>query len=342
LPKSQYPFGYEVKMPKVGFFHQGALGDFILFMPVLDGLAKAQRAVSFELWTHPFYSSLFHGKPYRVSIHSCDAPFWEALFRDDAWMDVPIPEEVASCDSFFWVGQKRGWAIVKRLQRRLPFPVHVIQSFPKVERKTSVNRFLTEQFSALGWAVEEMHPSVVATPEASQDVSAWLSARGIQHREFLAVHIGSGGLGKVWPLRRWQGLLSYIVTRNGRRVVFLSGPADEPFASFVSWMSRQHKWPVAQGFPLDLLTAILAAASLYVGCDSGVSHLAAAVGAPSVVIIGPTNPRVWAPPGNHVHILQDRWHKEEILAWDPNQDAAPDPSILRKFEALLKKEVFFS
>ena len=161
-------------MQKIGFFHQGALGDFILFMPVLDGLAESQRPVSFELWTRPSYKGLLYGKPYEVRVHSCDASFWEELFRDDAWMDVRIPEALVSCDAFFWVGQESGRAVVKRLQRRLSFSVHWVQSFPGREGDKAVTPFLVEQFAALDWAVEEMRPSVIADPKAIQDVSAWL------------------------------------------------------------------------------------------------------------------------------------------------------------------------
>ena len=336
MPKTQELDGGEVKIPKVGFFHQGALGDFILFMPVLDGFAKRQRSVTFELWTRPSYAGLFYGKPYGIRVHSCEASFWEALFRDDAWMDVPIPEHLESCDAFFWIGQEKGRALVERLQRRLPFPVHWIRSFPGREGEKAVTQFLVEQFAALGRAVEEMLPSVVVAPEVSQEVAAWLSARGIQHREFLIVHIGSGGLGKVWPLGRWQGLLSYVFGQVHRPVVFLLGPADEAFAPFVSWISGRYDWPVAKDFPLELVAAFLSASILYVGCDSGISHLAAALGVPSVVIVGPTDSEVWAPQGDHVHLLKDHWQKEEILAWDPNQDVDLDPSILRKFEAFLK------
>jgi heptosyltransferase III len=56
--------------------------------------------------------------------------------------------------------------------------------------------------------------------------------------------------------------------------------------------------------PLPELAAQLAGASLFIGHDSGVSHLAAAVGTPSVLLFGPTDPAMWAPPGEHVHVVR--------------------------------------
>lgn len=56
------------------------------------------------------------------------------------------------------------------------------------------------------------------------------------------------------------------------------------------------------------LSRHLAAARLYLGNDSGVSHLAAAVGCPTVAVFGPTEPRVWAPRGARVKVLKgDPW-----------------------------------
>src|SRR5690606_6725001 len=56
---------------------------------------------------------------------------------------------------------------------------------------------------------------------------------------------------------------------------------------------------------LDLIgtAAVIEAAGLYLGTDTGVSHIAAAVGTPGVVIFGPTNPERYAPRGENVTVL---------------------------------------
>jgi heptosyltransferase-3 len=68
----------------------------------------------------------------------------------------------------------------------------------------------------------------------------------------------------------------------------------------------------------------LAAASLYIGNDSGITHLAAAAGAPVIAIFGPTDPALWAPRGPRVRVIQgnptsgDVLHAaQEILDWHP-------------------------
>ena len=54
------------------------------------------------------------------------------------------------------------------------------------------------------------------------------------------------------------------------------------------------------GLALEELAGVLASASLYLGNDSGVTHLAAAVGAPTIAVFGPTDPVIWAPVGPRV------------------------------------------
>jgi heptosyltransferase III len=60
----------------------------------------------------------------------------------------------------------------------------------------------------------------------------------------------------------------------------------------------------ARSLPLRTLAATLARASVYVGNDSGVTHLAAAAGTPAVAIFGPTDPAQWSPLGRAVRVLR--------------------------------------
>ena len=55
--------------------------------------------------------------------------------------------------------------------------------------------------------------------------------------------------------------------------------------------------------PLPILAAIIKRSDLFVGNDSGITHLAAAIGTPTISIFGPTDPRMWGPRGEQVKIL---------------------------------------
>lgn len=141
---------------------------------------------------------------------------------------------------------------------------------------------------------------------------------------YAVVHPGSGSARKNWPgdrfaevARRWA--------RGGSRVVQLVGPAEEGALTTVGEIARaaerstdgagsavrggergeaEGEVEVLAGLGLREVSALLAGAGLYVGNDSGISHLAAAVGAPTVAIFGPTRASRWAPRGPNVSVVE--------------------------------------
>src|SRR5262249_55624769 len=85
-----------------------------------------------------------------------------------------------------------------------------------------------------------------------------------------------------------------------QRFLLVEGPAD---AASVAPLTGLPGALLARGLEPRLLAAVLARASAYVGNDSGVTHLAAAWGAPTLALFGPTLPGVWAPLGR-VRVLR--------------------------------------
>jgi heptosyltransferase-3 len=102
---------------------------------------------------------------------------------------------------------------------------------------------------------------------------------------FIAMHPFSGSARKNWPLENFRALAASAPLP----VHFTAGPEGE-LGDAVRFED------------LYELALWLASARAYVGNDSGISHLAAAVGTPVVALFGPTNPHVWAPRGPRVEI----------------------------------------
>lgn len=122
-----------------------------------------------------------------------------------------------------------------------------------------------------------------------------------------AIHPGSGGRRKCWPAARF----AEVARRLGRPVVAIEGPADgDACREFLSEVRGVR----AAGLTVPQLAGLLAGCALLVGNDSGVSHLSAALGIPTVAVFGPTDPAVWAPRGPRVFIA--RWSDgvEEIAS----------------------------
>jgi heptosyltransferase-3 len=106
--------------------------------------------------------------------------------------------------------------------------------------------------------------------------------------EFAVIHPFSGSARKNWPLERYRELAGQLVARVP--VAWCTGSEDE-LAGAVRFDD------------LYELGCWLAGARLYVGNDSGITHLAAAVGTPVVALFGPSDPAIWAPRGPRVRVV---------------------------------------
>ncbi len=130
-----------------------------------------------------------------------------------------------------------------------------------------------------GHAIDFFAAQVGAPPGLLPHIRAHNSA----HRKSIAVHPFSGSKKKNWPLSSYRELARQL----GCDIDWLAGPEEE--------------LPEAQRFEnLAELAGFIAAARLYIGNDSGITHLAAAAGAKTIAIFGPTSAEVWAPRGDHV------------------------------------------
>ncbi|MGH2669848.1 MAG: glycosyltransferase family 9 protein, partial [bacterium] len=94
-----------------------------------------------------------------------------------------------------------------------------------------------------------------------------------------------------------------------------AGPADAAAAARLVADGTVAETMIARDLPLRRLAALLEAARVFVGNDSGPSHLAAALGCPTLVLFGPTDPAVWAPVGDRVTTLGGRGAGAET-PWD--------------------------
>lgn len=109
------------------------------------------------------------------------------------------------------------------------------------------------------------------------------------------LHPGAGAHWKRWPAERFAALADAL-ERRGRQVLLVEGPSDMESIEVVQAHAAR-PYPVLHEASLRRLAALLAQGSLFIGNDSGVTHLAAISGVPTVALFGPTDPASWAPLG---------------------------------------------
>lgn len=122
--------------------------------------------------------------------------------------------------------------------------------------------------------------------------------------DFLAVHPGSGSEKKNWPEPNWAELLPRLIEAKRLNLLLVGGEAEGERLQRLAALLPPSRIQVAQSRPLAELAGRLQQCTAFIGHDSGISHLAAALGLPGVVLWGDTNEEIWRPPHQTVSILK--------------------------------------
>lgn len=296
-------------------WHQGALGDFLLALPVFQGLHRLHPKAVIHFCTKASHARLLTTEPYLGELYPAESSDLALLFHDESWSETRLPTYFYDVRGAFVMGQARSRMLADRLGQLLQKPVVWIQSFPGVDQCRPVTDFLLDQLQQHGWDLPHAPPMLKAMPEESRFAKQWMAALGAAWRaKPVTVHPGSGGRGKIWPLRKWHALLRWLRAHFSHPVLAVLGPADGHLKPFANEL-RKLGVTIIEDVPLERLAAFLAESALYIGNDSGVSHLAAAMGTPTIVIFGPTRPEIWAPRGIRVEIVRSLWSATENLVW---------------------------
>ncbi len=133
------------------------------------------------------------------------------------------------------------------------------------------------------------------TREEEQFSARWLLERGIQG-PVIAVHPGAGAPVKLWPVERFASVAQALAADSGAAVMVTGSAAEHSLVRAVVERCGGTAYEAA-GLRIGELAALLRRCTLAVGTDSGVMHLAAAVGTPTVRLYGPVDPARFGPAG---------------------------------------------
>jgi len=268
----------------------GALGDFVVSLPVIAGLRRLHPDARIEVLAKGRIASLALG--WADAAGDLDVADVAALYLAGA-------EPSASLASFDLVVT---WT--PALRQAFPGGTEIVTVPPLPPAGRAASRFFFESVPLLRQAEFDV-PRIIIPVEERAAAAAVLGANGIDAgRPLTAVHPGSGGRRKCWPPHRFAQLIR-LLREAGRQAALIEGEAD---AAAVSTVSREAglPLPVLRGLGPRELAAVLAACRSFVGNDSGVSHVAAAAGTRVVAIFGPTDPVTWAPAGRNVTVVAAR------------------------------------
>jgi heptosyltransferase-2 len=131
--------------------------------------------------------------------------------------------------------------------------------------------------------------------DSQEKVDAFLRSRGLEGKRTAGVCPAGSWPAKTWPLEKFAAFADRITKELGCAVVILWGPGEEVLAERMASLMKTQGL-VACRTDIEEAGALLRRCELFVSNDSGLKHIAVAVGTATVTIFGPTNPITWNPP----------------------------------------------
>jgi len=280
-------------MNRVLVWHQGALGDLLLSIPALHAIRSQGAGASLHLVSRTDVASLLILSGLAGSVSSPEDGMFGALFRDDEEIPQRLRNFLSGFDSGVIFTRRRNAHFLKKIAKVIPSLFFLI-TFPPEGVREHVSIYQLKQLGIAGewWfslsGICEDGPSSSSTP-------------------VMSIHPGSGGWRKCWPLENFLELALSIHGGERWRFQFIFGPAEKAdavkkTARFISDYGIDAQ--LVCGRPLLETARWLKQSDLYIGNDSGISHMAALLGVPSIVLFGPTDDVVWRPLGQNVRIVR--------------------------------------
>ncbi len=303
---------------KVLVLRSGALGDLVLTLPVLEALRVSVPHAEILYAGRSEFGRLIRRGGLADEVISSDRPEIVSLFSDS--VHAPDGLRKAASPIALAVSFVKAPQVERNLLAAGAGELLSISPRPVPEKPASGGQDAPERAGIRTHAADHLLsvlrgragvsaravPRLPVPDDLRERARGVLRGKGLEGGGFLALHPGSGSRsgesGKNWPAERFAELARRARDELDLKVAVLLGPAEA--GHLTSALG-----PVADAIletpSLACLSGILAESAAYVGNDSGVTHLAASCGAPTVAVFGPTDPAVWAPRGGKVRVIRD-------------------------------------
>lgn len=279
-------------MAKILAIRGGAIGDFILTLPALQLLKTQLSAEKIEILGYESIARLAVDFGFADGVKSIEHGPLAGFFNPKGKLDPALCEYFSDFslivswiydpDGFFHGNLERAGAET------------VIRASHRVDESAA-----DPAAAQLAKPLEEI-ALFLENPWVELDLAS-------ENSPLIALHPGSGSPLKNWGYENWVETAKRInAARPDHEFLVVSGEAEgETISEFENLLeSAEIPFREAKNLPLPNLARELARCALFLGHDSGVSHLAGAVGLPSVLVFGPTDPKIWAPQNPKVKTLR--------------------------------------
>ena len=285
-------------MRRILVIRGGAIGDFILTLPALKALRDAYPNAHIEILGYKHITALAENRFYAQRVRSIESALLSRFFAKDADLPPELAKHFAEFDLIMSYLYDPDSIFEDNLQRS--GARKIARGPDKIDNRSHAARQLAQPINELGLSISDFAPKLYPSPEdrhRAQEFLAGLAA------PIVAFHPGSGSEKKNWPLQNWIELGNDFLRNYAGSLLIVSGEADEHQTRQLESVWQNPRVRFAKHLPLPDLAAVLEE-TIFVGHDSGISHLAAAADATCILLFGPTDPAVWAPLNDNAHVIQ--------------------------------------
>ena len=295
----------DISQLKTLIIRPAALGDTLMLVPALVQMSASTEVV---LVCRP--PSLEILRPYVEQCVDYEGPEWHRLFLDQydghPFLNIPQVDRAVA-----FLNDPDG-AVEKNLKLCLPSAsIHLFPAFPPQGIENHVAWYLAECLKRAG---------LPADPEKALQTARELALLKreptLTRQQKTVFHPGSGGQAKNHPPDFWVELIdesSKAPFLRGHDFVLLLGPAEEQlYPFFAKKLSDKNKQILFSPESEDLIS-LLGKASLYVGHDSGITHLSAMLGTPTIALFKNSSVSRWSPLGPAARIIQSEETSSNLI-----------------------------
>jgi ADP-heptose:LPS heptosyltransferase len=292
--------------PTILMIRAGALGDCLLMLPTLYALRAHFPQARIDVMGYPQRWEWVLDRGLVDTVHTIERPGMHLLFCEGLEAPAPLKSFLGAYDVVLsyrpdpdGVFERSLGALGARLVlSQPPFP-------PPPPPKIHAADFALQLVARLGVPVPPTASGLCLTDAELALTQPFFTAYHVdplQHR-IVVVHPGSGSATKRWPVQNFVTLIETLESQPGVRTVIVTGYAETDVLARLRSLIHAATPLVAENWPLLPTAALIAHATVFVGHDSGLTHLAAALRRPTVAIFGPTDPDIWKPRGEHVTVV---------------------------------------
>ncbi len=294
-------------MAKMLFIRGGAVGDFILTLPAMQLVRESLPDVEIEILGYESIAQLATASGIAVNTRSIEHGPMANFFVPGAELDLQLTNYFASFNVVVSYLYDPDGYFAENLRRA--GVKHLVEASHRVDDESLDARPAAQQLATPleGLALYLENPFVeLEFDSAAHSIASTVVASHGADEILIALHPGSGSPRKNWSRKNWIDVATVLSRENPRiRFLVVSGEAEaETIGDFLMQLGAAGvPWSEARDLPLPALGVLLKRCQLFLGHDSGMSHLAAACGVKCVLLFGPTRPDIWAPQNPMVEIV---------------------------------------